>query len=746
MSRIWEALKRAKQRVNTRLAILLVVIAGASYGGYVGIAHLTKAKTVTPTKKIVTGGQQLAAAPVELAMPGAPPVSSATVPASYNDEAPLYPPSSRAAYSGASDAAATISDPPAPPAAYGQYGAEVPAAPPAYGVSSDSPAAPPENPYRASLDDGGTASLTDESPATEVPAPVAEMAPPAADPYSNYSSETAGPETASPYGPPSTELPATDAATDAVESASPYGSSNYATAPAAPPAPIEPAAPSYPSAPTYPEASDSSYATSSGEPRTLAPQTMAAASVSSLGVPGERELEGTQAPAISVEKLAPAEIQVGRPAIFEIRVRNAGQSMARQVLLSDFVPQGTKLISSEPQFTRGPEGSLLWQLGDMQPGDEKLVKLELMPMAEGEIGSVAQVTFAAMATSRSLCTKPQLVIQHTAPQQVLIGESMTLAITVTNPGTGAAVGVVVEEDVPAGLSHLAGSELEYEIGTLRPGESKRLELSVKAEKPGIVQNTILVRGEGNLAAEHTVAIEVLAPQLAVEVDGPKRRFLERQATYNVSVSNPGTAAARDVELVAYLPKGMKFIDTDSQGQYDAQQHAVFWSLAELPAAKAGTVSLTAMPIETGEQKLRVEGRAAVNLQATSEQIILVDAAAELLHTIADLSDPIEVGSETGYEVRVTNVGTKAATNVRILATLPPDMRAIGGDGPTRATSDGQRVEFEPLARLNPQEEVVFRVTAQGLKAGDHLLRVQISSDEWPTPVTREESTRVYDDR
>src|SRR5205085_7863574 len=124
-----------------------------------------------------------------------------------------------------------------------------------------------------------------------------------------------------------------------------------------------------------------------------------------------------------------------------------------------------------------------------------------------------------------------------------------------------------------------------------------------------------------------------APQLQIGVEGPKRRFLERQATYNVQIANPGTAAARDVELAAFLPRGMKFVATDSQGQYDASQHAVFWSLAELPPAKAGVVKLTTVPVEAGEQRLRIEGRAALNLTAAGEQIIQVDQAAELAHTV-----------------------------------------------------------------------------------------------------------------
>src|SRR5437868_5890949 len=131
----------------------------------------------------------------------------------------------------------------------------------------------------------------------------------------------------------------------------------------------------------------------------------------------------------------------------------------------------------------------------MQPGDETQITLHVMPHTEGEIGSTAHVSFAAAATSRSICTRPQLAIEHTAPPKVLIGESFTVGITVSNPGTGPATGVIIEEDVPDGLAHVAGPSLEYAVNTLRPGESKRMELSLRAEKPGVVQNTILVRGE-----------------------------------------------------------------------------------------------------------------------------------------------------------------------------------------------------------------------------------------------------------
>jgi uncharacterized repeat protein (TIGR01451 family) len=241
-------------------------------------------------------------------------------------------------------------------------------------------------------------------------------------------------------------------------------------------------------------------------------------------------------------------------------------------------------------------------------------------------------------------------------------------------------------------------------------------------------------------------LEVVAPQLQLALTGPSKRYLERQATYNVRIANPGTAAAKNIELVTYLPKGLKFVSTDNQGQYDAQNHAVYWSLEELPPRMTGDVTVTAMPIETGQQKLRVEGRGDLGLTAAFDQEVLVEGLAELFFQVVDSADPIEVDSETEYEIRVVNQGSKTDTNVRVIVQMPIDLEPIGGDGPTRVRVDGQNVIFEPLARLAPKGSAVYKVRVRGAGAGDHRVRVQVVSDEVRTPVSKEESTRVYADQ
>jgi uncharacterized repeat protein (TIGR01451 family) len=332
------------------------------------------------------------------------------------------------------------------------------------------------------------------------------------------------------------------------------------------------------------------------------------------------------------------------------------------------------------------------------------------------------------------------------PEKVLVGTAATIEIVVTNIGSGAATNVLMEEDVPEGFSHAAGRQLEHEIGTLRPQESRRLSLILDAAKPGLYDNRLVVRGDGNLFEEDLRKIEVSTPKLEISMQGPALRYLDRQATYVVRLANAGTAPARNVELVTFLPKGMKYVTSDNHGQYDSQTHAVYWSLEELPAEKQGDVHLTVLPIEPGNHKLKADGRAELGLQHMCEHEVVVEGLAELSFSVTDAADPIEVGSETTYEVRVNNRGSKADSDVRVVAELPPGITPTNGDGPVPATVQGRQVIFSPLARLAPNEEAVFKIHAIGEATGDHVIRVQLQSAELRVPVTKEEITRVYTDR
>jgi uncharacterized repeat protein (TIGR01451 family) len=469
-----------------------------------------------------------------------------------------------------------------------------------------------------------------------------------------------------------------------------------------------------------------------------------ASALDGTGKPGERALEGPQNPTLTIQKFAPGEIQVGKAAKFVIQVRNVGNQAASEVVIRDEVPQGTRLISTAPNAQ--PNGSqLVWQLGKLSAGEERSLEMQLMPTAEGEIGSVATVSYSAQASVKTRCTMPQLAVRMAAPEKVMIGQEQRVKIELRNPGTGDATGVMLFENVPQNVRHAAGPALEFEIGTLRAGEARELELSLVAEKAGKVVNVLTARADGNLQVQQQVEFEVIAPGLAVAVNGPERRYLERPATYEVSVENPGTAPAHDVQIITKLPKGLRFVRANNMGEYDSTSHSVYWSLAELPEGESGKVELVAMPVETGPQTLEVESRASQGLTDQATRQIVIEGLAAIMFEVRDLEDPIEVGGETGYEIRVVNQGTKAATNLRVAVNLPPGLQVVSAEGETQYAAQGNTLVFEPLGQLAAKADTVYRVRAQGTQAGDQRVTVEVHTDDLGQPIRREESTRVFGD-
>ncbi len=463
------------------------------------------------------------------------------------------------------------------------------------------------------------------------------------------------------------------------------------------------------------------------------------------GRPGEQLLEGVQSPSVTVQKLAPKEIQVGKRCTFAIRVQNTGQRTAQNVQIHDEVPLGTELVGTAPRaLVSGSQ--VVWDIGALSVGEQRTVELELIPTEEGELGSVATVTFAVQASAKARCTRPELALRLSSKAQVHAGQQHLVHVEVSNPGTGDATGVMLLETVPDGISHEAGPALEFEVGTLRPGESRRMELLLTAEQAGKITNVMTARADANLQVEASCEFEVIAPELRLSVDGPKKRYLERPATYHVSVDNPGTASAKEVELITKLPRGLQFVSANNMGEYDPGSHSVHWSLAELPANERGTVELVTLPIEVGEHTLQIETKARQGLEDRTEARVVVDGIVALKFEVVDVKSPIEVGGETTYEIRVVNQGSKPARNVQVIAIMPQGIRAISGQGESRHAIRGERVVFAPMPQLAPKADATIRIHAQGLRAGDQRVRVQLTSDEVQQPITKEVSTRVYADQ
>jgi hypothetical protein len=227
---------------------------------------------------------------------------------------------------------------------------------------------------------------------------------------------------------------------------------------------------------------------------------------------------------------------------------------------------------------------------------------------------------------------------------------------------------------------------------------------------------------------------------------PSRRYLQRPATCTIAMTNAGTAPAIGVELAAQLPPGMKFVRANNAGYYEERTHRVLWNLEELPAAETGEVEVVVMPIALGPQRIVAAARTTAGLSDQKTHTVEVEGLAALAFEVADSEDPIEIGGTSEYVIRVGNQGTKPASGVRVVATLLGDMEPVDARGPSPHRVDNLTISFEPLAKLAPSEEALYRIRVRGRREGDQRVQVQLTSDEQQAPITKEEITRVYADR
>ena len=134
-----------------------------------------------------------------------------------------------------------------------------------------------------------------------------------------------------------------------------------------------------------------------------------------------------------------------------------------------------------------------------------------------------------------------------------------------------------------------------------------MRLHLATEQAGI-SNLVLRASAGNIEQQDGIEIQVVAPNLQTRIMGPAKRYLRREAAFELELANPGTATARDIQAVVYLPQGLQYKSASHQGRYQPQNHAIVWRLEELPQGKSGKVQFAALPVTAGDQSLRAEAR------------------------------------------------------------------------------------------------------------------------------------------
>jgi uncharacterized repeat protein (TIGR01451 family) len=465
------------------------------------------------------------------------------------------------------------------------------------------------------------------------------------------------------------------------------------------------------------------------------------------GTPSPSGSPNTTAALVSVDVVGPAQVSMGQPLAHEIVVRNAGYRAVAEVHVEEALPPGARLLHAEPAaVTQGDR--VTWDVGALEAGTERRLKIEVQPASAGEMHLRPHVTFLPTNGLRTQVTRPQFGIELTADHdKTPCGGHISFTIRVANNGNAVIHNIKLFDELPPGLDHpqLRSSKERTigmtQFGDLQPNETRTITLDTTAVQAGQFRNEVVAQADGGIEARASLAVTVVEPSLTLHVDGPKRGITQHDLDFQLEVANPGLVAAKKIRLVQTLPPSFQAIGASTGATFEEAQHALTWMLPELAPGQRQRVTFRVKANTAGDWPLYTAVLADKIPESRAANVLHIEGAAALTLDVHAREERLNVGDETVYDLHVFNQGDAPCAGVQLTAWLPEEMTPIDAkDGQVQQ----QQVRFAPLGQLPARGDVVYRIRARGQRPGKGRVRVELTAER-ESPVRHDLSIQVNGD-
>ncbi|MCA9275366.1 MAG: DUF11 domain-containing protein [Phycisphaerales bacterium] len=447
--------------------------------------------------------------------------------------------------------------------------------------------------------------------------------------------------------------------------------------------------------------------------------------------------------ALLVHQVMPNEVARGQDFGYSYHVTNLTDAELQNVLLMQDSSNNLTVSSSTPEGNTSGDG-MTWALGDMGPGETKIIKLTGSAEKVGMAGDCITVSYNNFLCAQTKVVEPALALSKTATAEAIKCDEIVIRYLVENTGSGAASNVVIKDTLADGLAMSNGSRsVNIPVGTLAAGESRAFEVRAMASGTGEFSSGAMASADGGLKAEADATNTVVsAPELAVGIECTETQFLGRNFSYSYSIENTGDGVANGATASASIPQGTSVVRVSEGGQ--VQGNSVVWNFGAMEAGASRDFSMTVLASSIGNYSSTVTANADCADSASDTCRTEVKGIPAILLEVVDITDPVEVGQQTTYVITVTNQGSAADNNIRIVATLPAEQSFVSATGATNGTANGKTVTFAPSGSLAPGAAITWRVTVRADAAADSRFRVEMTSANLTSEVIETEATNLYE--
>jgi uncharacterized repeat protein (TIGR01451 family) len=429
-----------------------------------------------------------------------------------------------------------------------------------------------------------------------------------------------------------------------------------------------------------------------------------------------------------------------------ITIRNQGKNDAHEVVVTDVLPENLTFVEANPRPDRQEGNVLVWRLGTMGPDAEKSIDLKVTPIKDGPLDHVPRVDFSTGAKGKLTILKPTLKVEITASEsEALKGKEVVFNVTVINTGNGLARGVVLEAEISNGLEHDGEAKIfSQTLGDLDAQQStKQIPFAVYGKALGpqtctvrVISSDVVPKGD---ASEAVGKLNIIAPDLKVEVLGPDTWPKGTVAQYMIKVTNNGTAPAEKVMVAAFPPvTGRPIEPPDATLQPDERNRftKIYWQVERIDPGQSRDFPLQIKLEKIQDYKLDV----AVNAQGARPEQRIETVRADKTTSVEGLpevrivsvrrsSQVIGLGDPAEFTIVLENVGSEVAEDVQVGVELSSQIKVESTDGTAEAAvanpMDPNLIAFPAIDRIEVGKEHILTVRVQGASEG--IAKFQVST-------------------
>jgi len=464
-------------------------------------------------------------------------------------------------------------------------------------------------------------------------------------------------------------------------------------------------------------------------------------------------------------------VDAGEPVEWIIDVENMGPSMARDLVITDTVPEGvTNIVATSPDgFACVVTGNFVdCSLANLPIGTAEIHISGNAPLTAGELPNIcAAVAASVPAPDDQLCESTIYVLSNyslgviktAATEQVPISGTIVWTIEVNNSGPGTATNVIVTDTMPAGVTNVVadgagwscdGDDTEWVCTrpTLEAGSSQITVTATAPSEPGPITNTCVVSTNetkvSQYACEETTVVVEDARIETIKTATPNPVGTGETITWTIQVINHGPNAATDVEVTDDLPAGVTnpVASADAPWSCSVTGTHVSCLAASLPVGSTSIVIQATAPLVAGTITNTCVSTAPESATPTDDSNCTVDTVvdpyAEVSVVKTASSGTVVAGNPISWTLAVTNSGPGIATNVVVTDTVPAGVTAVTANpgavpGGAWSCSVAGLVVTCSTPTMDPGASSIVIDGTAPLEAGPITNVCVLASDADPTP-------------